>query len=128
MQLGAVPIQTLETIDKVYSVSAGFIIDVANITLQLSSSKNAEIRFRWYQLGIRAEWPAIVAGTVEFLVSQGRMKYVRPLYRLVANNSNLSSILIRLSTENSARARSATKARLIPSRLIRICTTPSLKR
>jgi leukotriene-A4 hydrolase len=66
MQLGAVPIQTLETIDKVYNIS---------------SSKNAEIRFRWYQLGIKSEWPAIVAGTVQFLVSQGRMKYVRPLYR-----------------------------------------------
>jgi len=48
---------------------------------KLTQSKNAEIRFRWYQLAIRSEHETIFPHIVGFLKEQGRMKYVRPLYR-----------------------------------------------
>lgn len=46
-----------------------------------SASQNAEIQFRFYTLGLRAEMSAVLDGTVALLKSQGRMKFVRPLYR-----------------------------------------------
>ena len=47
----------------------------------LADSKNSEIRFRWQQLCLKAEYEAIFPAVVQFITEQGRMKYVRPLYR-----------------------------------------------
>lgn len=60
------PVSMIESIDAVYGFS-----DVVN----------AEIKFRWQQLCLRSELPAVVPQVVEFLAAQGRMKFVRPLYR-----------------------------------------------
>jgi hypothetical protein len=47
-----------------------------------NKSKNAEICLRWQSLCLKsnAEW--IVDQVISFITSQGRMKFVRPLYRL----------------------------------------------
>jgi len=47
----------------------------------LSASKNAEVRLKWQRLCIKLRLPFIVPHVVEFLKAQGRMKFVRPLYR-----------------------------------------------
>ena len=47
----------------------------------LDSAPNVEILFRWVRLGLRARWPPSVAAAVELATRQGRMKFVRPLYR-----------------------------------------------
>jgi len=47
----------------------------------LSKTKNSEIRFRWSTLGVRAEMEMIFPVAVQLLKEQGRMKFVRPLYR-----------------------------------------------
>ena len=49
-----------------------------------SESGNAEIKFRWQSLCLRCEALWIIPKVVEFLGSQGRMKFVRPLYRALA--------------------------------------------
>jgi hypothetical protein len=46
-----------------------------------TATKNAEIRLRWYTLCIKANHTPIFPHVVEFLTGQGRMKFVRPLYR-----------------------------------------------
>jgi leukotriene-A4 hydrolase len=46
-----------------------------------NSSKNAEIRFRWLRLCIRARVDSAVPLALSFVSEQGRMKFVRPLYR-----------------------------------------------
>ena len=48
---------------------------------QLSASRNSEIRFRWQRLCIKLRAGFIVPQVVDFLKSQGRMKFTRPLYR-----------------------------------------------
>jgi len=49
---------------------------------QLSASKNAEVRFRYLTLGVRAGLRgSVFADAVKFLTEQGRMKFIRPLYR-----------------------------------------------
>lgn len=45
------------------------------------SVKNSEIRFRWLRLCLRAEWVDAIPHAFEFINSQGRMKFVRPIYR-----------------------------------------------
>lgn len=47
----------------------------------LSAERNCEIRFRWCQLGIRAEYSRVLPCALGMLSEQGRMKFVRPLYR-----------------------------------------------
>ncbi|TYZ62403.1 hypothetical protein PybrP1_010213 [[Pythium] brassicae (nom. inval.)] len=47
----------------------------------LTATQNAELRFRWYTLSLRAKDTRLLAGIRVFLKEQGRMKYVRPLFR-----------------------------------------------
>ena len=68
----ALPIDTLNKLDAAY---------------KLSESKNAEIKFRWYKLAIAAEHDAVFDGVKNMLLSQGRMKFVRPLYRALYGSS-----------------------------------------
>eukprot|EP00474_Spongospora_subterranea_P009862 CRZ10320.1 hypothetical protein [Spongospora subterranea] len=42
---------------------------------------NAEIKLRWFQLCLSLKYEPIVDHVVKFITTQGRMKYVRPLYR-----------------------------------------------
>lgn len=60
------PIVKLEKMDEIYN---------------LSSSTNSEIRFRWIRLGLRAHWKPRVEDALKMVTEQGRMKFVRPLYR-----------------------------------------------
>uniref|UniRef100_A0A7S2TWP0 Peptidase M1 leukotriene A4 hydrolase/aminopeptidase C-terminal domain-containing protein n=1 Tax=Lotharella oceanica TaxID=641309 RepID=A0A7S2TWP0_9EUKA len=52
-------------------------------TFPFSKSRNSEIRFRWYKVGIRAEWEPVFEAAKGLATEQGRMKFVRPLYRLL---------------------------------------------
>ncbi|TMW61670.1 hypothetical protein Poli38472_010733 [Pythium oligandrum] len=46
-----------------------------------TTSGNAELRFRWYSLSLRSKDLRQNANIARFLEEQGRMKYVRPLFR-----------------------------------------------
>jgi len=56
-------------------------------TYSLSESRNAEIRFRWQKLCLASDVAWVVPQVFDFVRSQGRMKFVRPLYRALANSS-----------------------------------------
>lgn len=60
------PIEKLRSIGDVYKVSV---------------SKNSEIIFRWLRLCIRSRDQAKLGEVLNFVNQQGRMKYVRPIYR-----------------------------------------------
>ena len=47
----------------------------------LTASRNAEVRLRWQRLCLKLRAEFIVPEVIDFLKSQGRMKFVRPLYR-----------------------------------------------
>lgn len=42
---------------------------------------NSEIKFRWLRLCLKGDWKACYPHVVQFVTEQGRMKFVRPLYR-----------------------------------------------
>lgn len=48
---------------------------------KLNDVRNCEIRFRWIRLGLIGHWEDAVQRAVEMVTEQGRMKYLRPLYR-----------------------------------------------
>ncbi|KAI8344449.1 peptidase family M1-domain-containing protein [Chlamydoabsidia padenii] len=55
---------------------------------QLTSIRNADIRFRWHNLCVMTSYEPIYPQVVEFITEQGRMKFVRPLYRLLHEAKN----------------------------------------
>ncbi|KAL0869686.1 hypothetical protein ABMA27_005933 [Loxostege sticticalis] len=48
---------------------------------RVKSSKNSEIEYRWLRLCIRSRDEARLGDAFDFVNRQGRMKYVRPIYR-----------------------------------------------
>ncbi|KAJ9599849.1 hypothetical protein L9F63_009889 [Diploptera punctata] len=48
---------------------------------KFNSVVNSEIRFRWLRLCIKGRWKEQVDGALQFVTEQGRMKFVRPIYR-----------------------------------------------
>ncbi|XP_041984429.1 leukotriene A-4 hydrolase isoform X2 [Aricia agestis] len=62
----ALPLETLRALGDVYKVA---------------SSKNAEIIYRWLRLCIKSKDEAKLNEVFAFVNQQGRMKYVRPIYR-----------------------------------------------
>jgi leukotriene-A4 hydrolase len=53
----------------------------------LVATRNSEQRFRYLVLGLKVGCASVIDNAVEFLGSIGRMKYTRPLYRVMAASS-----------------------------------------
>ncbi|XP_033744454.1 leukotriene A-4 hydrolase-like isoform X1 [Pecten maximus] len=51
----------------------------------LNSVKNSEIRFSWLRMCIRAQCEDCIPRALDFVNEQGRMKFVRPIYRDLYN-------------------------------------------
>ncbi|XP_030031812.1 leukotriene A-4 hydrolase isoform X1 [Manduca sexta] len=62
----ALPLETLQTLGEEYKVNA---------------SKNTELLYRWLRLCIRSKDHSKLNEVFNFVNQQGRMKYVRPVYR-----------------------------------------------
>lgn len=67
---------------------------------QFSASKNAETRFRWYQLCIKSEYEEAFKGASEFLTEQGRMKFTRPLYRALYKSAKGKELAVKTFKEH----------------------------
>lgn len=53
-------------------------------TFHFGDSHNSEILFSWYRLCIKTRYEKVVEPALKFVTQQGRMKYVRPIYRDLA--------------------------------------------
>ena len=58
----------------------------------LSGHSNSEIRFRSLRLGLQCGAEEVLASALNFVTSQGRMKYIRPLYRDMFKSTQFVSI------------------------------------
>ncbi|KAJ1870551.1 Leucyl aminopeptidase yscIV [Coemansia sp. RSA 990] len=52
-------------------------------TYALTGYRNCEVRFSWLVLALKSNYMAVTDAVVDMLSAQGRMKYTRPLYRLL---------------------------------------------
>ncbi|KAI9598489.1 peptidase family M1-domain-containing protein [Syncephalis fuscata] len=56
-------------------------LDLMEFVYKFNQVQNCEIRFSWQMLCLKAAYQPIYSFVVAFVKEQGRMKYVRPLYR-----------------------------------------------
>ena len=42
---------------------------------------NSEIKFRWIRLGLKCKWENAIPLAIQMVSEQGRMKFLRPIYR-----------------------------------------------
>jgi len=63
-------------------------------------SQNAEILFRYCMIAVQSEDKDIYPTVVRFITSQGRMKYVRPLYRAMFSSSDARDIAVETFLKN----------------------------
>lgn len=70
----------LETLSSSHFKSADHLLAIGQI-YKLTESKNAEILFRYYSLGLTVKAKPVYAEVAAFLGTVGRMKYVRPLFK-----------------------------------------------
>ena len=47
----------------------------------LNANNNSEIKCKWIRLGLKGKWMNAVPRAVEMVTEQGRMKFLRPIYR-----------------------------------------------
>ncbi|KAK7065806.1 Leukotriene A-4 hydrolase [Halocaridina rubra] len=66
LERDSLPIIKLEKMEELY---------------RMSSKNNSEIKFRWLRLGLKSHWENCVETALQFVTEQGRMKFVRPIYR-----------------------------------------------
>lgn len=64
------------------------LLDKMDELYQLTTVRNADVRFRWQQVCLQASYERIYPEVVQFVTEQGRMKFVRPLYRLLYKAKN----------------------------------------
>lgn len=67
---------------------------------KFDATKNAEVLFRYCKLAIAAEDETVVPVTVRFITSQGRMKYIRPLYKALFKSKMGKSLATKTFLDN----------------------------
>lgn len=67
-----------------------------------TSSRNSEIKFRWLRLCVRGVWQDRYPPTVTFITIQGRMKYIRPLYKELYAKEESKELAVTTFQENRA--------------------------
>ena len=60
-------------------------LEVMDTMYKLTKCPNTEIEFKWLRLGIKARWEKAVTPALDLVTRQGRMKFVRPIYRDLYN-------------------------------------------
>lgn len=60
------------------------LVQLMDGTYNLSSTENAEILSRFYTIGLKSRDREMYGKVADWLGQVGRMKFVRPLYRLLA--------------------------------------------
>jgi leukotriene-A4 hydrolase len=61
-------------------------LDALQSTFDLNRSTNMEVRFAWLDLAVGSRYDAATSSLEQFLTSQGRGKFVRPLFRALAKD------------------------------------------
>lgn len=78
----------LDLLDKEGAVLKDSTLRHVDGLYQFTASNNSEIKFRWHMLCLKCKVEWIFAHVVSFITTQGRMKFVRPLYRALSGCTN----------------------------------------
>ncbi|KAI9025948.1 peptidase family M1-domain-containing protein [Phycomyces nitens] len=70
------------------------LIEKMDSLYDMTPIRNADVRFRWQQLCVMTSYEPIYPELVKFVSEQGRMKFVRPLYRLLHRATNGAQLAV----------------------------------
>ena len=74
-------LQQLQEVDGGFSHS---VLGQMDKLYSFTATRNAEIRYRWLNLCLINDYKPVYGEVVKFISEQGRMKFVRPLYKALA--------------------------------------------
>lgn len=80
-------------------LSLATVVDMKKM-YQMHESQNSEVLFRFCMIAVEAGDESIIPVVVRFITSQGRMKFVRPLYRALYRSSMGKDIAVSTFLEN----------------------------
>jgi leukotriene-A4 hydrolase len=70
------------------------LIEMMDELYNLTPNHNADLRLRWQQICLISSYEPIYPEVVDFITEQGRMKFVRPLYRLLHQAKNGAQLAV----------------------------------
>ncbi|KAL6739553.1 hypothetical protein Aduo_012992 [Ancylostoma duodenale] len=77
------PTQKVATLDKI-RLSGKFTaakMPALTSSFKLEDARNCELKFSWLMLGLDTQWSPIIPKALAFVLTVGRMKYCKPIYR-----------------------------------------------
>jgi leukotriene-A4 hydrolase len=100
--------QTVAFLDRLLELRARTPLSVASCAsldalYSLSASRNAEVRAAWLRLRVGAGDERCAGDVAAFLTEQGRMKYLRPLYRALRRSRSVALRAAALSIFEAAK-------------------------
>ncbi|XKL66326.1 hypothetical protein PGB90_009746 [Kerria lacca] len=78
-------------------------LKLMNDLYKMNSYKNSEIRFRWLRICIQSRWEEEIDNALNFAIGQGRMKYVRPIFRDLFSWDKTREKAIKIFKENQTK-------------------------
>lgn len=67
-----------------------------------NSYENAEIKFLWIRIGLKSNWDNAVTRAEKMLSEQGRISYLKPLYKDLFTNEDTKKIALEIYEKNKA--------------------------
>jgi len=67
---------------------------------KFNAVNNSEIKFRWIRLGLRCKWEDAIPLAIQMVSEQGRMKFLRPIYRDLYNWEEKREVAIQTFNSN----------------------------
>ncbi|KHJ84056.1 leukotriene A4 hydrolase [Oesophagostomum dentatum] len=77
------PTQKVATLDKI-RLSGKFTaakMPALTSSFKLEEARNCELKFSWLMLGLDTQWAPIIPKALAFVLTVGRMKFCKPIYR-----------------------------------------------
>ncbi|CAD6194533.1 unnamed protein product [Caenorhabditis auriculariae] len=78
------PLQQIEFLSQLWQHEPPlehYKLDALNSLYKLNASENSEILLNWIRLCVKSKWEPIIPKALDFVNSQGRLKFCRPVYR-----------------------------------------------
>ncbi|VDM81231.1 unnamed protein product [Strongylus vulgaris] len=81
------PAQKVATVDKIRLSGKFTAAKMPALTscFKLDEARNCELKFSWLMLGLDTQWQPIIPKALAFVLTVGRMKFCKPIYRSLFN-------------------------------------------
>lgn len=77
--------QVMQLLQEIYDQKPQPVLKLQRIQklFNIDAIQNAEIKFQWLRIGLKARWKKKIDSTIAFINTMSRVKFVKPLYGLL---------------------------------------------